>query len=409
MGPEEQGSLAFWYQLPKLLLLLQRWEKLLWLSCSWQALLCASQLRQAKRKMHEKVFQMLWMMKPALTWLCQGKQGKPSAEGKSNKSKDVKRRRRNNKFGRKQQKRNKKNKKVQKGKKNKTRGKAKGRNGKKRNKGRKGKKSKQIKKKGRNGKKMKKSKKNRGKKVVRRQQGTRQQADTCVTDLARLAGVFGNQARKVYRQAGRTATFASKKTSKKGKKDDFKAPADIVLSAVGGNSSNPSCSDSSSNSNATGSLTVLQNCSTNIEALCPTANQTLLDEVAACKTAADNFRNRFSELFVGSKTAAQICTGAKDASILALETTVRGCVTLVKEAEAAQKKEENTCTAAFQSCRREERASVNHVDNCKATCPTSNTTPVPTNSSASATATVAQSTTSAPTVSATPNPGKYRR
>ena len=40
-----------------------------------------------------------------------------------------------------------------------------------------------------------------------------------------------------------------------------------------------------------GSLTVLQNCSTNIEALCPTANQTLLDEVAACKTAADNFRH----------------------------------------------------------------------------------------------------------------------
>merc|ERR1711922_77230 len=53
-------------------------------SCSWQALLCASQLRQAKQKMHEKVFQMLWMMKPALTWLCQGKQGKPSAEGKTN-------------------------------------------------------------------------------------------------------------------------------------------------------------------------------------------------------------------------------------------------------------------------------------------------------------------------------------
>merc|ERR1712200_236810 len=331
------------------------------------------------------------------------REAKRRGQSKSKKSKDVKLRRRNNKFGRKQQKRNKKNKKVQKGKKNKTRGKAKKK--KKKNRGKKKKKKKKKKK-------MKKSKKNRGKKVVRRQQGTRQQADTCVTDLARLAGVFGNQARNVYRQAGRTATFASKKTSKKGKKDDFKAPADIVLSAVGGHSSNPSCSDSSSNSNATGSLTVLQNCSTNIEALCPTANQTLLDEVAACKSAADNFRNTFSDLFVGSKTAAQICTGAKEASILALETTVRGCVTLVKEAEAAQKKEENTCAAAFQSCRREERASVNHVDNCKATCPTSNTTPVPTNSStssATATGSVAQSTTSAPTVSATPNPGKYRR
>ena len=110
------------------------------------------------------------------------REAKRGRQNKSRKSKDVKRRRRNNKFGRKQQKRNKKNKKVQKGNKNKTRGRAKGRSGKKRNnnKEKKGKKSKQNKKKGRNDKKAKKSQKNRGKKGVRRQQQTRQQADTCI-------------------------------------------------------------------------------------------------------------------------------------------------------------------------------------------------------------------------------------
>jgi len=339
------------------------------------------------------------------------REAKRRRQSKSKKSKDVKRRRRNNKFGRKQQKRNKKNKKVQKGNKNKTRGRAKGRSGKKRNnnKEKKGKKSKQNKKKGRNDKKAKKSQKNRGKKGVRRQQQTRQQADTCIADLARLAGVFGNQARNVYRQAGRVYRFVAKKESKLVSKDWFKAQADSLLSTLGGNSSDLSCSDSSSNSNAIGSFAHLQNCSTEIETACPLPSK-IHDDAIDCQLAAEIFRARFTELFVWSKTTDQICTGTKDVMILDHEGDVRDCVTPAREAEAAQKKEWFRCSIAYRNCQREERNLRNHVNICMATRPTNNATLVPTSSStssATATGSVAQTTTSA--VTPTANPGKNRR
>jgi len=280
-------------------------------------------------------------------------EAKQRRQNKSRKSKVVKRRRRNDKFGRKQQKRNKKNKKVQKGKKN---------------------------------------------KLTRQQADTSSitTTDTCVEDLARLAGVFGNQARNVYRQAGRVESFAWKKESRRAKKNDFMAQADILLSAVGGNSS---CSSNPiANSQAEFDLGVLQNCSTQLKDLCPKTNETLLNEVYDCKRDAGYFRDLFIQLFVGSKkTAAQICTRTKHIDILALESAVRGCVFLVREADDAQYKEHWWCNESFRSCRNKERNFRNHVDNCRTTRPTSNTMPpVPTNSSSTSapvTGSAAQSTT----------------
>lgn len=335
------------------------------------------QAKKQKKQRKDKKANRTKMMKSG-----QKQKRKQSKKGLKRKSSNKKKGKRRNK---KQKKGNKKQGKGKKKRQSKRKNKARRKGNKK--KGKQDKKKKQKK-----GNKLKNKERKRGE--IRRT--SRVQDDACVTDLANLSGVFGNQARNVFRQASRTATFSNQKNSKKGKKDDFNSPAAIVLSAVGGDASNPTCAGAS-NSTVSTTLSVLQNCSTSIESSCPPANQTLLDQVAACLTAADNYRSKFIDLFVvGTKTAAQICTGTKDADILALRDTVKGCVTVVKDAEQAQKREKQVCDTAFRSCRSEERNSISSVDTCKVTCP-SETTAAPANLTTTAAATATNTTRTTPT------------
>lgn len=109
--------------------------------------------------------------------------------------------------------------------------------------------------------------------------------------LASLGGVFWKPSQKCLQTSWQSCDICIKGI-KKGKKNDFNSPASILLGAIGGNASAPTCV----NSTISSTLATLESCSTNIESSCPEANVTLQAEVEALQTAADDYRTKFLSL-----------------------------------------------------------------------------------------------------------------
>ncbi|XP_023324185.1 uncharacterized protein LOC111698160 [Eurytemora carolleeae] len=205
---------------------------------------------------------------------------------------------------------------------------------------------------------------------------TRQVDDTCVKDLATLASVASNQARNFFQQANRILANNDIKTSKSGKKGNFKDPVKILINNLGGDPANLTCSGKAiSNDTAKETTKTLEECEANITSACvaslPDANLTIVQE---CKTVTDDFRKLYIDLLgknLPTKSAAEICQATKDSTLTTLMDQVRNC-SFLTDIDKAQKEERGACDTAFKNCRQAERDTIATINRC-ATCPTAET------------------------------------
>jgi len=191
----------------------------------------------------------------------------------------------------------------------------------------------------------------------------------CVIGLAKLGGIFGNQARNFFRQASRALIKAKQKSSKGKKKDDFEVAYVLVLKAAGGDPENPKCKGAatSGNDSIKGTVDNLKNCSNAIGEKCV---KELTDEqqttIQKCYDTTKDFRDEFSSLFVtGTKTVEQICDGIDSEKITKLKADMDTFCANITEDEAKQNYEKRLCDQAFQSCRKAERNAASQVDKCR--------------------------------------------
>ncbi|XP_023326707.1 uncharacterized protein LOC111700118 [Eurytemora carolleeae] len=194
--------------------------------------------------------------------------------------------------------------------------------------------------------------------------------EKCVTDLAELSGIFGNQARNFYQIAGRALSANSIIESKNGKKTNFKDSYAILLSSVGGNPKNVTCAGTTvKNDSVSETATILEACETKIAEACGTTlSAEDLKLITDCRTAADDFRKLYSSLMVlnNAKTATELCTAATDSKLQSLKDQVRNCAFLTTNGGAAQAQpgQRNACNKAFANCRTAERNTLSAVDKC---------------------------------------------
>jgi len=247
--------------------------------------------------------------------------------------------------------------------------------------GKKGKKGRRTLKK-KNGKKGKKSGRNakiskKGKKVNTKvtaknksKPSPRQSANctSCVAKFIEYSRINELKARSVSTQVNRINRFKGIQDNKKGKKGDFKATYDTLLSALGGNESAPECDGNPINASTkaggrhTGTLSTLKTCESDIEKGCnyelsTSENKTFQD----CLTAAKKFQSEFKTCFK-KKSSAEAC-----ACVDTIDTVnyklLKGCETKTKSDDITQKKK--ACVKVFIKCKSAQDDSVEGVASCK--------------------------------------------
>merc|ERR1719193_1735073 len=141
----------------------------------------------------------------------------------------------------------------------------------------------------------------------------------CIAKLIFYSRLNEKKASAISRQVKRIKGNDKIQDSKGNKKSDFNSTKERLLSALGGNASNPTCGGQPFNSsNSTSSrafsqdtLTTLVACETDIADKCgnpTTGNASKLAELEACETLANNFKSAFSKCFAASKSLEESCT-----------------------------------------------------------------------------------------------------
>ena len=155
----------------------------------------------------------------------------------------------------------------------------------------------------------------------------------------------------------------------------FNSTTKRLLSALGGDASNPTCrgqpfssTPTISNTKATfiqDTLVTLLKCEEDIAEKCGnpvTGNTSMLAELETCETLAKNFTSDFGECFKSNKPIEDscLCTEAISESEVEL---LKAC-DVNKEFNAA-KDAKDECFAAFSKCKKAEVAAVEGIDTCK--------------------------------------------
>ena len=160
------------------------------------------------------------------------------------------------------------------------------------------------------------------------------------------------------------------------KRSVFNSTTKLLLSALGGNASNPTCRGQPfsscpaiSNTTATfiqDTLATLLKCEADIDKKCGnpvTGNTSKKAELEACGTLADKFTSDFGECFTPSNKPIEdscLCTEAISESEVKL---LEACDVNKEFKEAVKAKDE--CFAAFSKCKKAEVAAVEGIDTCK--------------------------------------------
>ena len=197
----------------------------------------------------------------------------------------------------------------------------------------------------------------------------------CITKLIFYSRLNEKKASAISRQVKRIKGNDKIQGSKGNKKSDFNSTKERLLSALGGNASNPTCGGQPFNSTSSNStsgrtfsqdtLTTLVACETEIADKCgkpTTGNATKLAELEACETLANNFKSEFSKCFAASKSMDESCTcveGISESDVASMQ----ACD--VSGDNSAALKAKKACKAAVGKCKTAEAAAVEGIDTCK--------------------------------------------
>merc|ERR1712013_49845 len=199
---------------------------------------------------------------------------------------------------------------------------------------------------------------------------------SCITKLIFYSRLNEKKASAISRQVKRIKGNDKIQDSKGNKKSDFNSTKERLLSALGGNASNPSCggqpfnaSSSKSTSGARGfsqdTLATLIACETEIADKCgnpTTGNASKLAELEACETLANDFKSAFSKCFAASKTLEESCTCVEAISEEDVA-SLQKCD--VSSDNSAALKAKKACKSAVGKCKTAEAAAVEGIDTCK--------------------------------------------
>ena len=226
------------------------------------------------------------------------------------------------------------------------------------------------------GQKQKKSKKGQKRNRSRQFLGGRQSeinVTACITKLILYSRLNEKKASAISRQVKRIKGNDKIQGSKWNKKLDFNSTKERLLSALGGNASNPTCGGQPFNSsNSTSSrafsqdtLSTLVACETDIADKCgnpTTGNASKLAELETCETLANNFKSAFSKCFAASKSMEESCTCVKAINESDVS-SMQACD--VSSDNSAALKAKKACKAAVGKCKAAEAAAVEGIDTCK--------------------------------------------
>ena len=198
---------------------------------------------------------------------------------------------------------------------------------------------------------------------------------SCITKLIFYSRLNEKKASAISRQVKRIKGNDKIQDSKGNKKSDFNSTKERLLSALGGNSSNPTCGGqpfNTSSSKFTSSrgfsqdtLTTLIACETEIADKCgnpTTGNASKLAELEACETLANDFKSAFSKCFAASKTLDESCTCVEAISEEDVA-SLQKCD--VSSDNSAALKAKKACKSAVGKCKTAEAAAVEGIDTCK--------------------------------------------
>ena len=195
----------------------------------------------------------------------------------------------------------------------------------------------------------------------------------CITKLIFYSRLNEKKASAISRQVKRIKGNDKIQDSKGKKNLDFNSTKERLLSALGGNASNPTCGGQPFNSSNSTSgrafsqdtLATLVACETDIADQCgnpTTGNASKLAELEACETLANNFKSAFSKCFAASKSLDESCTCVEAISESDVS-SMQACD--VTSDNSAALKAKKACKAAVGKCKTAEAAAVEGIDTCK--------------------------------------------
>lgn len=201
--------------------------------------------------------------------------------------------------------------------------------------------------------------------------------DTCLQNALDALKFEGAQIQNFFKQKSRLKSHDKITGSKLGKKGNFEKTAGYMLTALGGNISNPQCGEAASNTtsssraakSAVNNYEQLLNCSAVIKEACTMPNDTFDDTK-------DAFFTECATIFETSKNISEQCrtddankSNATSACVC-WANAARG-IKLAKEKKCTAsstakdvKKQKNKCTKAFGDCKKAEDAAVALIGAC---------------------------------------------
>merc|ERR1712227_1036508 len=194
-----------------------------------------------------------------------------------------------------------------------------------------------------------------------RRKETRQQFDNCFPKIFAYTKML-KKSRNIQQQFTRINGTKDKIAGKAGKKDDFNGTLTTLVSSLGGNKTNPRCSNTSRAYQDT--LSTLDGCSKEVEDACKFPfDDAKLAELKVCYDVASELRQKTEECLKPSLTDAEGCTCFNDLSLDSQVSAVKNCSIDSENSEALKAK--NACKKKFSACKKAEDDSISLVDTCK--------------------------------------------
>merc|ERR1712227_487906 len=194
-----------------------------------------------------------------------------------------------------------------------------------------------------------------------RRKETRQQFDNCFPKIFAYTKML-KKSRNIQQQFTRINGTKDKIAGKAGKKDDFNGTLTTLVSSLGGNKTNPRCSNTSRAYQDT--LSTLDGCSKEVEDACKFPfDDAKLAELKVCYDVASELRQKTEECLKPSLTDAEGCTCFNDLSLDSQVSAVKNCSIDSENSEALKAK--NACKKKFSACKKAEDDSISLIDTCK--------------------------------------------
>lgn len=240
----------------------------------------------------------------------------------------------------------------------------------------------------RNRKKGKKEKKNSKNKKTRKQKqscSSNLVSRTCMKNALDCMLFDKNQITNWLKQAKRLENHETISTNKVGKKEIFEEARKHLAWAIGGDKSKPSCGPNTTAERisytgiygnpidyekeqgyAVGNLTLMENCSVTIEAVCnpTTLNLTEFKSVlTSCRSKMKDFTNKSEECRAMTDSVSKQCKCWSDLTVIMEEIKTLDCKR-IKETQKAVTKHKGDCIKVFSKCKKSEDHSVEAVYSC---------------------------------------------